>query len=232
MKRILLIAILALMKINGYSQEDNYKFLLGASFSFTHDDLNNNKLLSNYFSYDKNFTNTMHFSGEFGKYLTSRSVMAIEIEYLLSRSNSERKISGLPNSEVFDLKSSGISINPSYKLLAKISDKIWYYTDFKIVLQYLNHENKVSQLNVDTYEFDYLNMNGNEFNYGLAIDPGLIFKINRNVEVVLDYSLLRVVHSTIEKAGDNEVEFESIEGWDYGLNMKLTGFNLGMIFTF
>lgn len=172
MKRIILITILTFMKLNGYSQENNYNFLLGTSFSFTHDDLKNNNLVSNYFSYDKYFTNTIHFSGEFGKYLTSRSVLAIEIEYHSSKSNSERKNSGLPNTDVFNLKSSGISINPSYKLFAKISDKIWYYTDFKIVLQYINHENKVSQLNVNTYEFDYLNMNGNEFIYGLAIDPG------------------------------------------------------------
>jgi hypothetical protein len=231
MKKELLITILGFIVLNCFSQDVNDKFLIGASIGFSHDDLNNNRLLSNYFAYDKNYSNTFDATGEFGYFLTPDNLLGIEIEYHSNRSKQERKTTGVQNSDVLNTKSSGISINPKYKFIKRFSDKIWFYTDFKVVYQYLSHENKVTQLNVETYEYEYVAMNGTELKYGLAIDPGLIFKINKSFGIKIDYSLINVFHSTIKKTDDSDINFDKIEAWDYGLNMKLSGFKLGMIFT-
>lgn len=227
MKRVLLSAIFGLMIVNCFSQDDKNKYLIGSSISYSHDELSNNSLLSNYYPYDKNLTNTLNVSGEFGWFLTSNTLLAIEIEYLSNRTKQKRAA----NSDVLDINSSGISINPKYKLIKKFSDKIWFYSDFKVVFQYLNHENKVSQLNTSSFQYEYLNMNGTELKYGLAINPGLIFKLSSRFGIKADYSLFNVLHSTIKKTDNSDIDFEDIKAWDYGLNMNLSGFNLGVILT-
>ena len=231
MKIKILIIALGLLSINCISQEADYKYLIGASLSYSHDDLTNNRLLSNYFPFDKNYSNTFEFLGEFGYFLTQSSVIGIDIGYFSNSSKQERMITGVPNSDVLNSKSTGISLNPKYKFVKGFSDKIWFYTDFKIKVQYTNHENEVTQLNILTYEYENLSMNGKELMYGLSIAPGVIFKLNNVIGIKLDYSLISVLHSTIKKADDSDIDFDDINAWDYNLNMKLSGFNLGVIFT-
>jgi len=232
MKRFLLLIIVGFIILNCIAQEDNDKFLIGASITYSHDCLNNNSLLNNYYPYDKNLSNTFDVYGEFGYFLSPKTILGIEIEYLLNTSKQEQKIEGLPNSGIRDITSSGISINPKYKFIKRFSDKIWFYTDFKAVFQYLNHENNITQINAFNNEYEFLSMNGTELKYGFAVDPGIIFKVSKSLGLKLDYSLLNVYHSTIKKTNDSDIDFDNLSAWDYGLNMKLSGFNLGIVFTF
>jgi len=225
MKRLLFIALWGVIGFNCFSQDIPDKYLIGASMSYSHDNLSNNNLLSNYMTYEKNYSNAFEFSGEFGYFLNPRNLLGIEVGYLLNNSDIEG------NSTVSKTKYSGFSLNPKYRFIKGFSEKILFYTDFKVVLQYLNHENKVSQLSVYN-EYQYLSMNGTEFKYGLAINPGLIFKINKSMGIKIDYSLISALHSKIKKTNDSDINFDSVKAWDYSLNMKLSGFNLGIIFTY
>jgi hypothetical protein len=225
MKSLILIALLAVIVLKCFSQDVTNKYLIGASMSYSHDDLTNNRLLSNYYTYDKNYSNAFEFSGEFGYFLNPSNLLGIEVGYLSNNSDIEG------NSTVSKTKYSGFSLNPKYRLIKGFSDKILFYTDFKVVFQYLNHENEVTRINA-YYEYEYLSMNGTESKYGLAINPGLIFKINKCTGVKIDYSLISALHSKIKKTDDSDINFDNINAWDYSLNMKLSGFNLGIIFTY
>lgn len=225
-KRLILIALLGVIVLKCFSQDVTNKYLIGASMSYSHDNLSNNRLLSNYYTYDKNYSNAFEFSGEFGYFLNPSNLLGIEVGYLSNNSDLEG------NSTVSKTKFSGFSLNPKYRLIKGFSDKILFYTDFKVLLQYLNHENEVSMINPNNNEYEYLSMNGTEFKYGLAINPGLIFKINKSTGIKIDYSLISALHSKIKKADDSDINFENINAWDYSLNMKLSEFNLGIIFTY
>lgn len=224
-KRLILIALIGVIVLKSFSQDVTNKYLIGASMSYSHDNLSNNRLLSNYITYDKNYSNVFEFSGEFGYFLNPNNLLGIEVGYLSNNLDMEG------NSTVSKTKYSGFSLNPKYRLIKGFSDKILFYTDFKVVLQYLNHENEVSRINPNN-EYEYLSMNGTEFKYGLAINPGLIFKINKSTGIKIDYSLISALHSKIKKADDSDINFENINAWDYSLNMKLSEFNFGIIFTY
>ncbi|NOQ28002.1 MAG: hypothetical protein GQ564_21780 [Bacteroidales bacterium] len=231
-KGILLFTILGIIGINCYSQNDNNKYLLGVSINYSHDDLTNNRLISNYNPYDINNSNTFELNGEFGYGLSPKTFIGIEIGYLSNSSKQERTTNEfVQNSGILNIKSSGISLIPKYKFMTSFSEKILFYTDFKLAFQYLMHENVVSQLNMESMELVYLNMNGNELKYGLAINPGLIFKINNKLGIKMDYSLIEVYNSHIKQTDDNDIAFEDINAWDYNLNMKLSQFNFGIIIT-
>jgi hypothetical protein len=231
MKRLIFSTILGLTLLNCFSQDNNDKYLVGASATYRHDDLTNNSLLSNYYPYDKNLSNAFNFTGEFGYFKTPNSLLGVEIGYYLNSSKQEREIRGTKNADILNIKTSGISINPKYKFIKRFSDKIWFYTDCKILFQYLSHKNEVTELDQETYQYRNLNLNGMEFKYGVEIDPGMIFKISKSFGIKIDYSLFDIVHSKIEKTNSSDFDFSDIKAWDYGLNMTLSGFNLGLIFT-
>lgn len=231
-KGILLFTILGFIGLNSFSQNDNNKYLIGASINYSHDDLTNNRLLSNYYAYDINNSNSFELNAEFGFCLSPKTFFGVEIGYLLNSSNQERMTNAfVQNPDILNIKSSGISLIPKYKFMTSFSEKILFYTDFKIVFQYLSHKNEISQLNTESMEFVYLNMNGDELKYGLAINPGLIFKINNNLGIKMDYSLIEVYNSHIKQADGSDIDFEDINAWDYNLNMKLSQFNFGIIIT-
>lgn len=231
MKKVLLIAILGLLGFNSYSQDVGARFLMGASISYSLEDMKNNSLLSSYYPFDKNFSNALNVVGEFGYFLTSGTVLGIEIGYLSNRSEQERQDVYMQYSDVLKINSSGISINPKYKCIKRFSDKIWFYTDIKLVFQYMSLENEMTQIDPYTNQIENSNMNGNEFTYGLAIHPGMIFKLNKSFGLKMDYSLLSALHSTIKQAENSDIEFADVNAWDYGLNMELSGLSLGVIFT-
>lgn len=227
MKRILIIAVLGISLLNCFAQDVNDKFLVGTSIRLTHDDIKNNSYLTpGSTGYD--LSNNYQVSGEFGYFFNPNSLIGIEIS---GSKQVVKESSTQSNAMIGSMKTSGISLNPKYKYINRITDKIWFYTDCKVILQLLSHKNVISQLDYTTYEWEYSNMNGKELKYGMAIIPGFIFKINGSIGIKIDYSLFKVTHSTINEAENNEIDFDSINAWDYGLNMNLAGLNWGIVFT-
>ena len=235
MKKILFITVLGLIFINCSPQGVDNKYLIGGSFSYSHDDVANNSTIrdqlitASYFPYEKNYSNYFGFFGEFGFFLTQNNVLGIELGCTGNYSYQKSNNSGLTNPAILDSRSTSIDLYPKYKFIKRFSDKIWFYTDFKIQFQYAIHKNVVSLINEETDGFNYLNMNGNGLSYGLSIAPGLIFKLNSKMGIKIDYSLINVVHSTIKKANNSDIDFKDINAWDYGLNMKLSELKIGII---
>jgi hypothetical protein len=235
MKKILFITVLGLMFINCSAQGVDNKYLIGGSFSYSHDDAPNNSNIHNqlitasYFPYEKNYSNYFGLFGEFGFFLTQNNLLGIELGCTGNYSYQKRNSPDLTNPEIFDGKSTSIDLYPKYKFIKSFSDKIWFYTDFKIQLQYAIHKNIVSRMNGEADGFNYLNMNGNGLSYGLSITPGLIFKLDSKIGIKIDYSLINVVHTTIKKANNSDIDFKDINTWDYGLNMKLSELKIGII---
>ncbi len=231
MQRLLLLALFSFQVTTIIAQEKSEKFLIGVSIGYAHDDKTNNNLLNNILPNEVYFSNSFQFRSEFGYFFSSGSLIGIDIGIVTERSERKREASQFFNTiEAFSY-TNGIALNPKYRLTKRISENLWLYTDLKIVLEFVKHHHHSSQLNIETYEFEETVMSGNEFKYGLAIEPGAIFKLTDHFGIKMEYSFLNILHSKIKEADDSNVKFESIDAWDYSMNRSLSGFNLGVVFT-
>jgi hypothetical protein len=222
MKKATITALLFILALDSFTQDFENKFIAGTSISITHDDAANNLVLLN--NANLNVINTYNISGEFGYFLSPKSIIGAEVGITIKKDKP-----GINQNNITSFNKYGISINPKYKFIKKISDEIWLYTDFKAIFQYVSHENIISQLDQVSYEYVDLNMIGTEYKYGIAVNPGCIINVFRNIGIKIDYSLLSIIHSSIRESDNNEVPFEDIKAWDYGINMKVSGLNLGII---
>jgi hypothetical protein len=222
MKKATIAALLFILALDSFTQDFENRFLAGTSISIMHDDAENNSALLN--NAYLNIINTYSIAGEFGYFLSPRSIIELEVGVSIKKEKP-----GITQNNIMSLNKYGISVNPKYKYIKKISNEIWLYTDFKAIFQYLSHENIFSQLDVVTYEYENLNMLGTEYKYGVAVNPGCIINVFRNFGIKMDYSLFSIIHSSISESENNEVPFDDIKAWDYGINMKVSGFNLGII---
>lgn len=229
MKRALILAFVGLILNNCFSQNVNSKYFIGGSVSYTHDNLTNNRLLSNYFPYDKNNSDVFEFFGEFGINLNSKSALGFDLGYILNRSEYETTGSGTQGNDYFKSSASGFVFNPKYRITKGISERIDFFTDLKLQIQYLSLKNIVTQSDPITYQTELLSMNGGELKYGVSIVPGLIFNLSNKIGIKINYELIDILHSTITKSRDSDIDFKTINAWDYGLNMKLTDLRLGII---
>lgn len=230
MKKAFLIAFVGLIFNNCFSQNVNSKYFIGGSVSYTHDNLTNNRLLSNYLPYDKNNSDVFGFFGEFGINSNSKSAIGFDLGYILNRSEYETTASVTQGNDYFKSSSSGFIFSPKYRITKVISERIDFFTDLNLPIQYLSLKNIVTQSDPITYQNTLLSMNGKELNYGVSIVPGLIFNLSNKIGIKIDYELIYILHSTITKSKDSDIDFKTINAWDYGLNMKLTDLRLGIIF--
>lgn len=228
MKKVILCLFIGISIINCNAQDTDKKFLMGASFGYTHDDIvsiNSAGISAN--SY-KNYTNSFEVSASIGYFLNSKSMFDFKIGYL----SRVRKFEYENNPYNFNYHISGITLSPAYKSLKRITDRIWLYADCKIFFQYLNQETIDYELNINTYKYGYLNENVVELKYGLAVDPGIIFRLNDVFGIQMHYRFLHAFHSNILQGADSDIEFDDLNAWDYGINMNLSGLNLGFIAVF
>ena len=223
MRKATITALFLILKIHGFTQDVSNRFLTGASISIIHDDAGNNTVPPIYTSLDAR--NTYKLAGEFGYFLSPNSIIGLEAEGTIMREKA-----GITQN-ITSLNNYGISINPKYKFIKKISTELWLYMDFKAIFQYAAHENIISQLDLVSYEYISLKNLGREYSYGIAVNPGFIINVYRNIGIKIDYSFVSVIHSSIKEAENNEVPFDDKNAWDYAMNMNVSGLNLGIIYT-
>jgi hypothetical protein len=231
-RKSLIQVVLCLLTINGVAQNIENKYFIGGSLSYQHDDLANNRLLSNYFPYTKNNTNSLEIFGEFGINKKINSAIGLDLGYYLSHSTLERTVS-TPQVSISDYSKStvsGFAFGPKYRIIRRMSEKIDLYTDFKLRINYLRHKNTVTQSDPLTYQSQLLDMNGNEFKYGALIVPGLVFYLDTRVGLKIEYTLIDLLYSTITESNKTDINFSPITSFDYGLRMKLSELKLGVIF--
>ena len=232
MKRVFFIALVGLILNNCFSQNVTNKYFIGGSFSYTHDNLTNNRLLANYLPYDKNNSDVIELLGEFVLNINSKSAIGFDLGYYSSRSEYKTTASGTQGSDYSKSSTSGLILSPKYRIIKGISERISFFTDLKLKIQYLSLNNIVTQFDPITYKSKLLSMNGGGLNYGVSIVPGLIFNINNKIGIKLEYELIDILHSTIKESKDSDIKFKTINAWDYGLEMKLSEIKLGIILKF
>ncbi len=227
MKKVLLIAFCVIFGANCFSQGGNNKFFVGVSMSSSQDDLRNNSLLSGYMESDKCYTRGFELSGELGYHFDSDGSVGADIGYY---SNSTIREDDVSANDHYNGTIKGFMIAPKYRVSKSFLGKIELYTDFKIQLHYLIHENVISILYETGNEDEYLN--GTEFRYGFSVDPGLMLNLGKTFSVKLDYPIANVFHSTVKESGDSDIDFETINSWEYDFSMNLSRLRLGVVFRF
>jgi hypothetical protein len=232
MKKILVLAIVGLGVTTCLAQNSNGRFLIGSSINYSNDDLRNNSLLSNSLPINENNYSEFKVSGEFGYFLSKNSIVGVEIGYFSSLLQYDRTFQNTFGSQKQNIKTMGYSFSPKYKFVIGIAEWILFYTDINFNLQYSLHRNEYTSLNTQTYEFEIQNMKGNEMRYGLAIYPGVIFKINEIVGISIDYSLASIDYSIIKESDNSDINFDPIKAWDYNFSMNLSNVNLGVLIFF
>lgn len=226
-KATLAVIILCLLSINASSQALN-KFI-GVSLSYSHDNLTNNRLLSNYYPFAKNNSDDFEISGEFGINRSSKKAIVFDFAYQLNQSIQERPGTSMQAADYSKSRITGIVFGPKYRVMSGISDKITFYSDFVIHVQYLMHRNTVTNSDPVTDFSQRMNMKGNEFKYGTAIVPGLVFYPTNHIGIKIEKTLFEIYHSTINESSNTDINFKPLSSWDYNIIMKAPELKIGLI---
>jgi hypothetical protein len=226
-KATLAVIILCLLSFNASSQA--LKKFFGISLSYSHDNLTNNRLLSNYYPLSKNNSDVFEISGEFGIIKSSKKAIAFDFGYQLNQSIQEIPGSYMQAADFSKSMITGIVFGPKYRVMKEISDKISFYSDFVIHVNYLMHRNTVTKSDPVTDFSQRMNMNGNEFKYGTAVVPGFVFYPTNHIGIKIEKTLFEIYHSTINESNNTDINFKPISSWDYNFIMKAQELKLGLI---
>ena len=160
---------------------------------------------------------------ELGYFLSQKSLFGLELGYNLSKSTREDK---QPGDELSSYEQRGFRVSPKYRFIENVSEKFKIYADVKVNFSFIkeDHFNK--------YYAEEQNLVGNYFNYGLTIDPGIIYKFTNHFGVKLDYNLFYLTHQSFTQVDESDIDIEDQEGWFYGLNRDYGQWTLGAFFTF
>jgi hypothetical protein len=227
-REIFILSVFCLLSSDGLSQALN-KFI-GISLSYNHDDLANNRLLSNYFPIAKSNADVLDVSGEFVISKSVNKAIGFDLGYHLNQSLQERLGSATQAPDYSKSSISGIEFGPKYRIMRGISNKISFYSDFKIQVHYLMHRNTVTNSDPVTYLSQRMKMNGNEFKYGVKIVPGLVFYPINRIGIKIENTMFEFYHSTIKESKNTDLKFKPISSWDYDFLMKLSELKIGLIF--
>ncbi|MFP4470690.1 MAG: outer membrane beta-barrel protein [Bacteroidales bacterium] len=155
--------------------------------------------------------------------MSPKSMLGLEAGYSLSKSKTEDKETG---NEISSSRYGGFSISPKYRFIENVLEKFKLYADVKVNFSFIKEDH------FNNYNAEEQNLVGNYFNYGLTIDPGILYKFTNHFGVRLDYNLLYLTHQSLTQADESDIDIEDQEGWTYRFNMSFIEWSFGAFFTF